>query len=111
MLDRAIYESQLRKEMVVSVLLSSKIRAAQREANKQVVNATGGENDRRGQASVRSKRLCSPQNDAGWGLKLSPVLKKFLLVFLMISVLAGSTLTMKSRNPKPFVFLAGCAAL
>lgn len=42
MLDRAIYESQLRKEMVVSVLLSSKIRAAQREANKQVVNATGG---------------------------------------------------------------------
>lgn len=43
MLDRAIYESQLRKEMVVSVLLSSKIRASQRETNKQVVNATGGQ--------------------------------------------------------------------
>lgn len=34
MLDRAIYESQLRREMTVSVLLSSKLRPAHREANK-----------------------------------------------------------------------------
>ncbi|MCB9977556.1 MAG: hypothetical protein H6858_08175 [Rhodospirillales bacterium] len=43
MLDRAIYESQVRKEMVVSVLLSSKIRAKQRETNRQLVNASGGQ--------------------------------------------------------------------
>lgn len=41
MLDRAMYESQLRKEMVVSVLLSSKLREAERAANKQVLNASG----------------------------------------------------------------------
>lgn len=41
MLDRAIYESQIRKEMVVSVLLSSKLRAPFRDANKQLVNSTG----------------------------------------------------------------------
>lgn len=43
MLDRAIYESQIRKEMVVSVLLSSKLRQSQRTANKQVVNAADGQ--------------------------------------------------------------------
>ncbi|MCB1592668.1 MAG: hypothetical protein KDI90_09480 [Alphaproteobacteria bacterium] len=44
MLDRAIYESQIRKEMVISVLLSSKLRAPFRNANKQLVNATGARN-------------------------------------------------------------------
>lgn len=41
MLDRSIYESQIRKEMVVSVLLSSKLRAPFREANKKLLNAAG----------------------------------------------------------------------
>lgn len=41
MLDRAIYESQLRKEMSVSVLLSSKLRSAYRDANTEIITATG----------------------------------------------------------------------
>lgn len=43
MLDRAIYESQIRKEMVVSVLLSSKLRAPFRDANQGLTNATGSQ--------------------------------------------------------------------
>ncbi len=39
MLDRAIYESQLRREMVVSVLLSSKLRASHRNANDAISTA------------------------------------------------------------------------
>ena len=41
MLDRATYESQLRREMSVSVMLSSKLRQAFRKANSGVASATG----------------------------------------------------------------------
>lgn len=44
MLDRSIYESQIRKEMVVSVLLSTKLRSPFRDANKQLVNSAGAQN-------------------------------------------------------------------
>ncbi len=40
MLDRAIYESQIRKEMVVSVLLSTKLRPGSRETNKNLIAAS-----------------------------------------------------------------------
>ena len=43
MVDRAIYESQIRREMSVSVLLSSKLRALHRDANKGLVMAKGQE--------------------------------------------------------------------
>ncbi len=42
MLDRATYESQVRKEMVVSVLLSSKLRSVRRRAEKGLLNADDG---------------------------------------------------------------------
>ncbi|MBK6896159.1 MAG: hypothetical protein IPH06_06175 [Alphaproteobacteria bacterium] len=51
-----------------------------------------------GKLQSEASGFARPKMTRGWGLKLSPVLKKFLLVFLMISVLAGSTLTMKSRE-------------
>ena len=41
MVDRAIYESQLRREMSVSVLLSSKLRASHRRVNENLANAKG----------------------------------------------------------------------
>lgn len=41
MIDRAIYESQLRREMNVSVLLSSKLRASHRAANEGLVTSKG----------------------------------------------------------------------
>ncbi|MCC7305007.1 MAG: hypothetical protein IT558_01975 [Alphaproteobacteria bacterium] len=41
MLDRAIYESQLRQEMVMSVLLSSKLRGDFRDINKDLVSTAG----------------------------------------------------------------------
>jgi hypothetical protein len=41
MVDRAIYESQIRREMGVSVLLSSKLRALHRDANKGLAMASG----------------------------------------------------------------------
>ncbi len=40
MLDRAIYESQIRQEMVMSVLLSSKLREDFRDVNKDMVDMT-----------------------------------------------------------------------
>lgn len=43
MVDRAIYESQIRREMSISVLLASKLRALNREANKGVITAVGQE--------------------------------------------------------------------
>ncbi len=43
MVDRAIYESQLRREMNVSVLLSSKLRAAHRLADKGLATSKGSE--------------------------------------------------------------------
>lgn len=42
MLDRAIYESQLRQEMLTSVLLSAKLRPAVREVNRNL-SGSGGE--------------------------------------------------------------------
>ena len=39
MVDRATYESQLRREMIVSVLLSSRLRAAQRNAEEGLITA------------------------------------------------------------------------
>jgi len=41
MVDRAIYESQVRREMSVSVLLASKLRALHREANRGLAMASG----------------------------------------------------------------------
>ncbi|PCJ99023.1 MAG: hypothetical protein COA45_06145 [Zetaproteobacteria bacterium] len=41
MIDRAIYESQLRREMNVSVLLSSKLRESHRAANEGLANSRG----------------------------------------------------------------------
>lgn len=41
MLDREIFESQLRREMAVSVMLSSKLRSAFRDANKSGLTGTG----------------------------------------------------------------------
>lgn len=41
MLDRAIYESQLRKEMSVSVLLASRLRSEHRDANKDIAVGKG----------------------------------------------------------------------
>lgn len=41
MLDRAIYESQVRQEMATSVLLSSRLRPAFREANRNLSNVKG----------------------------------------------------------------------
>ncbi|MCK5383933.1 MAG: hypothetical protein KAJ29_00060 [Alphaproteobacteria bacterium] len=43
MVDRAIYESQVRREMSISVLLSSKLRALHRDANKALSGAVGQE--------------------------------------------------------------------
>ncbi len=43
MVDRAIYESQLRREMNISVLLASKLRSAHRIANKSLVVSLGSE--------------------------------------------------------------------
>ncbi len=43
MVDRAIYESQLRREMNISVLLASKLRSAHRLANKDLVISLGSE--------------------------------------------------------------------
>ncbi len=43
MVDRAIYESQIRREMSVSVLLSSKLRALHRDVNKGMAMAAGQE--------------------------------------------------------------------
>lgn len=42
MLDRAIYESQLRQEMAMSVLLSSKLRGSFREINAKLPGVAGG---------------------------------------------------------------------
>ena len=41
MVDRAIYESQIRREMSISVLLASKLRAMHRDANKGLARAKG----------------------------------------------------------------------
>ena len=41
MIDRAIYESQLRREMSVSVLLSSKLRESHRSANEGLATSSG----------------------------------------------------------------------
>ena len=41
MVDRAIYESQIRREMGISVLLASKLRAAHRTTNRDLALATG----------------------------------------------------------------------
>jgi hypothetical protein len=43
MLDRAIYESQLRREMAVSVTLSSKLRSSFREAKGEGVTGSGSD--------------------------------------------------------------------
>ena len=43
MIDREMYESQLRREMSISVLLSSKLRATHRSANRGVSEAVGRE--------------------------------------------------------------------
>lgn len=43
MLDRAIYESQVRREMSVSVLLSTKLRDSQRVANEGLSGSTGAD--------------------------------------------------------------------
>jgi hypothetical protein len=42
MLDRAIFESQLRQEMAMSVLLSSRLRSTFRDVNKEADSGTGG---------------------------------------------------------------------
>lgn len=42
MLDRAIFESQLRQEMAMSVLLSSRLRPTFRDINKELPSAAGG---------------------------------------------------------------------
>lgn len=41
MVDRAIYESQIRREMSISVLLASKLRALHRDTNKGLTGAVG----------------------------------------------------------------------
>ena len=41
MLDRAIYESQIRQEMLTSVLLSAKLRHAIREVNRDLAGSGG----------------------------------------------------------------------
>ena len=42
MLDRAIFESQLRQEMAMSVLLSSRLRSTFRDVNKDLPGTPGG---------------------------------------------------------------------
>ena len=42
MLDRAIYESQIRQEMTMSVLLSSRLRNTFRDINQELPSTAGG---------------------------------------------------------------------